>query len=53
MVANDLKGKLTIDQSTFKGNSNNGSVQKLPSIYVEAQDKRGSAGVVVTATTGL
>ncbi len=53
MVANDLNGKLTIDQSTFKGNSNNGSVQKLPSIYVEAQDKRGAAGVTATGSVGL
>jgi hypothetical protein len=53
MVANDLKGKLTIDQSTFKNNSNNGSVQNLKSIYVEAQDKRGVAGVVVTGTVRL
>ena len=53
MVVNDLKGKLTIDRSTFKGNSNNGSVQKLKSIYVEAQDKRGVAGVNATSTIGL
>ncbi len=53
MVANDLKGALTIDKSTFTGNSNNGSVQKLKSIHVEANDKRGEAGVGVTGTTGL
>ena len=53
MVANDLKGKLLIDRSVFTDNSNVGSVQKLPSIYVEAGDKRGVAGVSVSDTTGL
>lgn len=51
MVANDLRGKLKIDQSTFTGNSNNGSVQSRPSIYVEAGDKAGKAGVTVSGTT--
>lgn len=53
MVANDLRGKLEIAKSVFEGNSNNGSVQKLSGIYVEAQDKRGVAGVDVSDTTGL
>jgi hypothetical protein len=53
MVANDLNGKLSIDQSTFSSNSNNGSVQTHPSIYAEAGDKRGALGVSVTNTTGL
>jgi hypothetical protein len=52
-VVDDLKGKLVIDQSTFTGNSNTGSVQSSthPSIYVEATDKVGNAGVTITATT--
>lgn len=52
-VANDLKGDLVIDQSTFVGNSNKGAVQSAthPSIYVEARDKAGNAGVAITATT--
>jgi len=51
MVANDLNGTLAIDQSTFVGDSNNGSVQSHASIYVEAKDKSGGAGVSVTNTT--
>jgi hypothetical protein len=52
-VVDDLKGALVIDQSTFNGNSNNGSVQSSthPSIYVEATDKQGNGGVTITATT--
>jgi hypothetical protein len=52
-VANDLKGDLKIEQSTFTGNSNKGSVQSNthPSIYVEARDKAGNAGVAITTTT--
>jgi hypothetical protein len=52
-VVDDLKGNLDIDQSTFMGNSNTGSVQSAshPSIYVEAQDKVGNAGVTITNTT--
>jgi hypothetical protein len=55
-VVDDLKGNLDIDQSTFSGNSDTGSVQdgtnpKHPSIYVEAQDKTGNSGVTVTNTT--
>jgi hypothetical protein len=51
-VVDDLDGGLTIDQSTFEANSNGGSVQsKHPSIYVEARDKVGDAGVTVTGTT--
>jgi hypothetical protein len=52
-VADDLKGTLTIDQATFVGNSNNGSVQSSshPSIYVQARDVAGSGGVTVTNTT--
>jgi hypothetical protein len=52
-VVDDLKGNLDIDQSTFTGNSNTGSVQsaKHPSIYVQAQDVPGNAGVTITATT--
>lgn len=52
MVSNNLTGVLAIDQSTFEGNTNNGSVQSAhPSIYVEAQDKVGTAGVTITNTT--
>ena len=52
-VVNNLNGSLIIDQSTFSGNSNNGSVQSSshPSIYVEAQDKAGNAGVSISNTT--
>ena len=52
-VVDDLKGALVIDQSTFTGNSNTGSVQSSshPSIYVEATDKVGNGGVTITATT--
>ncbi len=55
-VVDDLNGNLGIDQSTFTGNSDTGSVQdsttpKHPSIYVEAKDKTGNSGVTVTATT--
>ena len=48
-VVNNLNGNLVIDQSTFHGNSNNGSVQSHASIYVEAQ--AGNAGVTITNTT--
>lgn len=55
-VIDNLNGDLKIDQSTFNGNSNVGAVQNSsspahPSIYVEARDKTGNAGVSVTATT--
>jgi hypothetical protein len=52
-VVDDLKGALVIDQSTFTGNSNTGSVQSSshPSIYVQATDVPGNAGVTITATT--
>lgn len=51
-VANDFNGTLTIDQSTFEANSNGGSVQSShPSIYVQARDQAGNAGVTVTNTT--
>jgi hypothetical protein len=52
-VVDDLKGKLVIDQSTFTGNSNTGAVQSAshPSIYVQAQDVPGNAGVTITNTT--
>lgn len=52
-VVDDLKGQLVIDQSTFKGNSNTGSVQSKshPSIYVQAMDVPGNAGVTITNTT--
>jgi hypothetical protein len=50
-VIDNLNGDLVIDQSTFHGNSNNGSVQSHVSIYVEAQDKAGNAGVTITNTT--
>jgi len=52
-VVDDLKGHLVIDQSTFTGNSNTGSVQSAshPSIYVQAEDVPGNAGVTITATT--
>ncbi len=52
-VVNNLNGDLKIDASTFHGNSNNGSVQSSshPSIYVEARDKAGNAGVTITNTT--
>ncbi len=52
-VVDDLKGALVIDQSTFTGNSNTGSVQSSshPSIYVQAKDPDGNTGVTITATT--
>jgi hypothetical protein len=52
-VVDDLKGFLTIEQSTFSGNSNTGSVQSSshPSIYVQAEDVPGNAGVTITSTT--
>jgi hypothetical protein len=52
-VVDDLKGHLDIDQSTFTGNSNTGSVQSAshPSIYVQAEDVPGNAGVTITNTT--
>lgn len=52
-VVDDLKGALVITGSTFTGNSNTGSVQSSthPSIYVEATDKAGNAGVTITSTT--
>ena len=52
-VVDDLKGALVIDQSRFTGNSNTGTVQSAAhaSIYVEATDKQGNAGVTITATT--
>jgi hypothetical protein len=50
-VVDNLAGKLTIDQSTFSGNSNNGSVQSHAGIYVEAGDKQGNAGVTITNST--
>ena len=52
-VVDDLKGALVIDQSTFTGNSNTGSVQSSshPSIYVQATDPDGTTGVTITATT--
>jgi len=52
-VVDDLKGALDIEQSTFQGNSDTGAVQSAshPSIYVEAADKAGNAGVTITATT--
>jgi hypothetical protein len=52
-VVDDLKGNLDIDQSTFTGNSNTGSVQSSahPSIYVQAMDVPGNAGVTITNTT--
>ncbi len=52
-VVDDLKGALVIDQSKFTANSNAGSVQSAahPSIYVEAADKQGNAGVTIATTT--
>jgi hypothetical protein len=52
-VVDDLKGFLTITDSTFTGNSNTGSVQSAshPSIYVQAEDVPGNAGVTITNTT--
>ncbi len=52
-VVDDLMGDLVIDQSTFTGNSNTGSVQSAahPSIYVQAQDVPGNSGVTITGTT--
>ena len=50
-VANDLKGTIAMDQSTFTGNSNNGSVQSRAGIYAEAKDKAGNAGITVKNTT--
>ena len=51
-IVNNLKGDLIIDQSTFVGNTTNGSVQSgHPCIYVEARDKAGNAGDTITNTT--
>jgi hypothetical protein len=52
-VVDNLNGDLKIDQSTFEGNSNTGSVQSKthPSIYVEARDKVGTNGVTISANT--
>lgn len=50
-VVNNLKGDLNLDYCTLTGNSNNGSVQRNASIYVEARDKTGNAGVNITNTT--
>jgi len=54
-VADDLKGALVIDRSTFTGNSVTGDVQasaKHPGIYVQARDRvNGTSGVTITATT--
>jgi hypothetical protein len=52
-VVDNLMGFLTISDSTFKGNSNVGSVQSAshPSIYVQAEDVPGNAGVTITNTT--
>ncbi len=51
-VVDNLKGQLVIDQSTFSGNSNTGSVQSgHPSIYVQAENVAGDAGVTITSTT--
>jgi hypothetical protein len=52
-VVDDLKGYLTIDQSKFMGDSNTGAVQGSthPSIYVQAMDVGGTAGVTITDST--
>jgi hypothetical protein len=50
-VVDDLHGQLAIDQSAFTGNSDTGSVQSHPGIYVEAADKQGNAGVTINDTT--
>ena len=50
-VADDLNGTINIDQSTFVGNSNTGSVQSHASIFAEAKDDNGVAGVTITNTT--
>jgi len=50
-VVDDLNGDLVIDQSTLHANSNVGSVQSHPGIYVEARDKAGNAGVSITNST--
>ena len=52
-VVDDLKGYLMISDSTFTGNSNTGAVQSAthPSIYVQAEDVPGNAGVTITNTT--
>ena len=52
-VVDDLKGQLVITDSTFVGNSDTGSVQSAthPSIYVQAADVAGNAGVTITGTT--
>jgi hypothetical protein len=54
-VVDNLKGALSIDQSTFNGNSDNGDVQKAahhPGIYVEATSCcDGTSGVTITDTT--
>lgn len=48
MVANDLRGELIIDKTSFSGNSAEGGVQTNPGIYAEAADKRGIAGVAIS-----
>jgi hypothetical protein len=50
-VVDNLNGDLVIDQSAFHANSNQGSVQSHPGIYVEARDKPGNAGVTITHST--
>lgn len=52
-VVDNLNGDLVVSESAFAGNSNVGSVQSAdhPSIYVEARDKVGMAGVTITDTT--
>ena len=52
-VVDNLMGQLVISDSTFMGNSNTGSVQSSshPSIYVQAEDVPGNAGVTITGTT--
>jgi hypothetical protein len=50
-VVDDLNGELLIDQSTFISNSNSGSVESHQSIFVEAKDTQGKAGVMITNTT--
>ncbi len=55
-VVDNLMGQLVISDSTFMGNSNTGAVQTgqtatHPSIYVQAEDVPGNAGVTITNTT--
>jgi hypothetical protein len=51
-VVDNLNGDLNLTSCTFTGNTKDGGVQQgHPSIYVEARDKVGNAGIHLTSTT--